>query len=164
MSSSTFNYSNGFSLQGDAGIEVGFESASTVFSVSTLAVLIPTKASDEGKLGAAAERKHHRVLHAASHADDPLLLAVQRIQSLGHPHDLLGVLACMTCWLYIDASLEVGTCAPRVNHVALVNGEAVASARSNLDNASILQGADERGRPPWLSVSLAQLPEYIKPP
>ena len=135
-----------------------------MFSVSTLSVLIASEASDEGKLGAAAEREHYGVLHTASYADDPLLLAVQGVQSLRHSHDLLGVLTCITRWLNIDASLEVGTCAPGVGHVTLVNGDAVASARGNLNNVGILQGADEGGRPPWLGVSLAQLPEHIEAP
>ena len=67
-----------------------------MFSISTLTILITAKASDEGKLGAATERKHDRVLHAASHADDPLLFTIQRFHSLRRPYDLLGVLTCIT--------------------------------------------------------------------
>lgn len=99
-----------------------------MFPVSTLAILITTKASDEGKLGAGTKRQHYCVLHAASYADDPLLFAVQGFQSLRHLNDLLGVLTCITGWLDVDTGLEVGTSTPRVNHITLVNCDAVASA------------------------------------
>ena len=159
MRPSTFCNLYALAFEHKIWIKVCLQFASAMVTITTLPILIASKAYGLIDLHFYRIHNYNSVLEPACDGYYRLSFAIQSLNPLWLPDNLFCVFTWQTRGSYINTCLEIGTGPPAVSRIVLVDCEAVACTGGNHHDFTIFDTLDRGRRPSGLCITMPELPQ-----